>query len=105
MENNKRKFLVNVVEEYVAYRVGTRIVEARTGQEAKALAKNFKNSKDLKDFDERSDFGYSGLGADLPRTKKIKMSIVELDENGSAIERPKFRPTAHYVSASSGEII
>mgnify|MGYP007004387645 CR=1 FL=1 len=103
--NNKRTFLVNVVEEYVAYRVGTRIVEASSGQEAKALAKDFKNSKDLVDFNENSDLGYSGLGADYPRTKKVRMSIVELDENGSAIERPKFRPSAHYVSASTGEII
>jgi hypothetical protein len=105
MENNKRKFSVRVVEKYEAYRVGTRIVEAYTGQEAKALAKNFKNSKDLKDFDEHSDFGYSGLGADYPRTIKVKMSIVELDENGSAIESPKFSQTAHYICASTGELL
>jgi hypothetical protein len=105
MENKKRKFSVQVVEEYRAYRVGTRIIEAHTGQEAKALAKKFKNSKDLKDFDESRDFGYSGLGADYPRTMKVKMYIVEVDDNGSPIERPKFRPIAHFVDASSGEII
>ena len=105
MQNNKRKFLVHVVEEYVAYRVGSIIVEAHTGQEAKALAKDFKENGDFGDYDECDDSGYTELGADLPRTKKVKMSMVELDEDGAPIESPKFRPTAHHVSASSGEII
>ena len=108
--NNKRTFLVHVVEEYKAYKVGARIVEAHTPQEAKALAKDFKENGELVDYDGHTsntcDFveAYEKLGADLPHVYKSKMSIVELVD-GSPIERPKFRPSAHYVSASTGEII
>lgn len=108
--NNKRTFLVHVVEEYKAYRVGSRIVEAHTPQEAKALAKDFKENGDLVDYWAKSegefDEAYENMGASVEcHTTKSKMSIVELDENGTPIERPKFRPSAHYVSASTGEII
>ena len=107
--NNKRKFLVHVVEECKIYRVGFKIVEAHTSQEAKALAKDFRDrgSENLGDYDEGFAFAhdYQKLGADLPYTLKTKMSMVELDEDGAPIKRKKFNPTARYVSASTGEII
>ena len=107
--NNKRKFLVHVVEECKIYRVGSKIVEAHTSQEAKALAKDFRDrgSETFEDYDEGVSFvyDYQKLGADLPYTLKTKMSMVELDEDGAPIKRKKFNPTARYVSASTGEII
>jgi hypothetical protein len=109
MQNNKRTFLVHVVEEYKAYRVGSRIVEAHTAQEAKALAKDFKENGDHEDYcmkDEGAfDEAYENMGASPScHTIKSKMSITELVD-GSPIESPKFRPTAHYVDASTGELL